>query len=249
MFFNRSSTEKKGKKVLENLYHFSENQILDCNQYCIVDKDTKEISLFDAGNSLTIKGLLLGMEKLNLDYNNITKVFLTHEHIDHVIGLYPLMEILKDNPPELFAYGDTAKILETGDESKICPGSLGISPSMFGIEIKPLKITDITHLNEISVTSDYNFQIHYTPGHSLGSITYYEPSEKILIPGDLVFTSGSFGRYDFPGGSLKKLQDSIKYVNDLDVKYLLPGHMGISNDGNKQIEFSLRMVLSIGDYF
>ena len=44
-------------------------------------------------------------------------------------------------------------------------------------------------------------------------------------------------------------QDSIKFVNDLDVKYLLPGHMGISDDGNRQIEYSLRMALSIRDYF
>lgn len=248
MFFRSGSTEKQCKKVLDNLYYFSENQMLDCNQYCITDKETEEISLFDAGNSLAIKGLLSGMEKQNLDYNNITKIFLTHEHIDHVIGLYPLMEILKKNPPELFAYGETFKTLLEGDESKICPGSLGITPKMFGTEIVPLKVTDITNLKEINVTSEYNFQIHYTPGHSLGSISYYEPNEKILIPGDLVFTGGSFGRYDFPGGSLKKLQDSIKYVNDLDVKYLLPGHMGISSDGNKQIESSLRMALSIGSF-
>ena len=249
MFFNRTSSEKIGKKIIENLYYFSENQILDCNQYCIVDKDTDEIALFDAGNSLSVNGLLKGMKNLNLDYNNITKLFLTHEHIDHVIGIYPLIKAMKDNPPEIFAYGETVKILSEGDESKICPGALGISPKMFGAEIIPLKITDITNQTEIIINSEFTFQIHYTPGHSLGSISYYNPSNKILIPGDLVFTSGSFGRYDFPGGSLKKLQNSIKFVNDLDVKYLLPGHMGISDDGNRQIEYSLRMASSIGSYF
>jgi glyoxylase-like metal-dependent hydrolase (beta-lactamase superfamily II) len=246
MFFSSSSSEKRGKEVLKNLYYFSENQMLDCNQYCIIDQETDEIALFDPGNSLSFKSLLEGMKKQNINYNNITKVFLTHEHIDHVIGLYPLMEIMKDEPPELFAYGETVKILSKGDKSQICPGNLGISPSIFGVKIVPLKINDLTNLKEITVFSDFIFQIHYTPGHSLGSISYYESSKKILIPGDLVFTGGSFGRYDFPGGSLKTLQNSIKFVNDLDVKYLLPGHMGVSNDGNRQIEFSLRMVLSIG---
>ncbi|MFX0186884.1 MAG: MBL fold metallo-hydrolase [Candidatus Hodarchaeota archaeon] len=246
MFFSSSSSEKRGKEVLKNLYYFSENQMLDCNQYCIIDQETDEIALFDAGNSLSFKSLLEGMKKQNINYNNITKVFLTHEHIDHVIGLYPLMEILKDEPPEVFAYGETAKILSKGDTSQICPGNLGISPSIFRVKIVPLKINDLTNLKEITVFSDFTFQIYYTPGHSLGSISYYESSKKILISGDLVFTGGSFGRYDFPGGSLKKLQNSIKFVNDLDVKYLLPGHMGVSNDGNRQIEFSLRMVLSIG---
>ena len=250
MFFRSSSSEKKGTKVIDNLYHFSENQMLDCNQYCIINSDNGKIALFDAGNSLAVKGLFLGMEKQNLDYNNITKVFLTHEHIDHVIGLYTLMKLMKDNPPEIFAYGETVKILTEGDESKICPGALGITPKMFGAEIIPLKVTDITNQKEININSEFTFQIHHTPGHSLGSISYYEPSKKILIPGDLVFTGGSFGRYDFPGGSLKALQNSIKFVsNELDVKYLLPGHMGISSDGNQQIEFSLRMALSIGSYF
>ena len=250
MVFKSSSSEKRGKEVLKNLYYFSENQMLDCNQYCIIDSDSHEIALFDAGNSLSVKGLFFGMEKQNLDYNNITKVFLTHEHIDHVIGLYKILEIMEDNPPEIFAYGETVKILSEGDESKICPGSLGITPKMFGAEIIPLKITDITNQKEIIINSEFSFQIHYSPGHSLGSISYYEPSKKVLIPGDLVFTGGSIGRFDFPGSSLKDLQNSIKFIaNHLDVKYLLPGHMNISDEGNKNIQMSYRYAQSMDLYF
>ncbi len=244
MVFRSESSEKKGQKVLENLYYFSEDSMLDCNIYAIVSK-SGEITLFDGGKSTSLQGLFKGMEKLNLDYKNITKIFLTHEHLDHVMGLYPLMEIMKDDPPEIFAYGETAKILTKGDESQIFPGNFGITAKMFGVKVNPLKVTDLKEFNDIEISSEYNFQIYYTPGHSLGSITYYEPSKKILIPGDLVFTGGSFGRFDFPGSSLKSLQDSIKFVNDLDVKYLLPGHMGISDIGNRQIEFSYRMVSSI----
>ncbi|MFX0178089.1 MAG: MBL fold metallo-hydrolase, partial [Candidatus Hodarchaeota archaeon] len=95
----------------------------------------------------------------------------------------------------------------------------------------------------------FDFQIFHTPGHSIGSISYYEPNKKILIPGDLVFTGGSFGRYDFPGGSLQVLTESIKFVNDLDVIYLLPGHMGISKEGNQQISLSYKFVQSIRNFF
>ncbi len=119
---------------------------------------------------------------------------------------------------------------------------------MFGVEIVPLKVTDLSNLNEIKISSEYVFQIHFTPGHSLGSISYYDHNNKILIPGDLVFTGGSFGRYDFPGGSLSTLIKSIKFVNELDVKYLLPGHMGISDKGNQQIAFSYRMIQSVNFY-
>jgi len=250
MFFsNTESSVKLGKEVFENVYYFDENQMLDCNQFIIKDISTGELALFDSGNGISLKGLFKGMNNLGLDYRKISKVFLTHEHVDHVLGLYPLIKILESNPPELYAYGKTAKILREGDESKIFPGNLGISPKMFGLEIIPLDVKNLNTDETVSIGSEFTFQTYYTPGHSQGSVCYYEPNKKILIPGDLVFTGGSFGRYDFPGGSLEALIESIKFVNNLDVKYLLPGHMGISDNGNQQIDYSYKMVQSIKSFF
>ncbi|MFX1570428.1 MAG: MBL fold metallo-hydrolase [Promethearchaeota archaeon] len=248
MFFPGSDSEKKGKEICKNLFYFAENQMLDCNQYIIKDPSTEELTLFDAGNGISLNGLFKGMEKCNLNPSNITKVFLTHEHVDHVLGLYPLVKLSKSDPLEIFAYGETANILSEGDETRILPGNLGISARMFGVEITPLKVIDLINSKKILISSEYKFQIHYTPGHSLGSISYYDPDKRILIPGDLVFTGGSFGRFDFPGGSLDTLINSIKKVNDLDVKYLLPGHMGISDQGNQQITLSYKMIQSINFY-
>jgi glyoxylase-like metal-dependent hydrolase (beta-lactamase superfamily II) len=249
MFFSKDESEKIGKKVIKDLFYFSENQMLDCNQYIIKNNDTGELILFDAGNAISLKGLFKGMEKLNLNYENITKVFLTHEHVDHVLGIYKLIQVLKDNPPAIFAYGTTTKILEEGDETKILPIVLGITARRFGVEIIPLKVNNLSQVKEIEISSEFCFQIHYTPGHSPGSICYYEPDKKVLIPGDLIFKGGSFGRFDFPGGSLQKLINSIKQVNNLDVKYLLPGHMGISENGNKNIKLSYRMIKSMGSFY
>jgi len=249
MLISNGDSEKRGKEVIENLYYFSENLMLDCNQYVIVNPDSNELALFDAGNGISLKGLFKGMEKLKLDFNDITKIYLTHEHVDHVLGLYPLMKILNNNPPEIYAFGETVNVLRKGEESQICPDILGIDLQMFGIEIIPLRVNDLSNKSDVKITEDFTFQILYTPGHSLGSICYYDSKEKVLIPGDLVFTGGSFGRYDFPGGSLNKLIDSIKSVNNLDVTHLLPGHMGISNNGNQQIELSYRMIQSIGSFY
>ena len=249
MFFSKDESEKIGKEVIKNLFFFSENQMLDCNQYIIKDDNTGELILFDAGNAVSLNGLFKGMDKLNLNYENITKVFLTHEHVDHVLGIYKLIQILRDDPPEIFAYGTTANILEKGDETKILPIVLGITARRFGVEIVPLKVNNLSQVKEIEISSEFRFQIHYTPGHSPGSICYYEPDKKVLIPGDLIFKGGSFGRYDFPGGSLQTLINSIKLMNNLDVKYLLPGHMGISENGNKNIELSYRMIKSMGSFY
>ena len=250
MFFSDTkSSVKLGRKVIEDVYHFEESPMLDCNQFIINDKSTGELALFDSGNGISLKGLFEGMNNLGLDYRKITKVFLTHEHVDHVLGLYPLIKALKSNPPKLYAYGDTVKILVEGDESRIFPGNLGISPKMFNLEIIPLDIVDLKLDEPIRIGSNFSFKVFHTPGHSHGSVCYYEETKKILIPGDLVFTGGSFGRYDFPGGSLDSLIKSIKFVNDLDIKYLLPGHMNISDNGNQQIDYSYKMVQSMKNFF
>lgn len=248
MFSFGSSSARKSKEILKNFYYFGETPMLDCNQYLMLDSKTKEIALFDAGNGISLNALFEGMKKLNLDYRDIKKVFITHEHVDHVLGLYPLMEIMKENPPEILAYGETAKILKEGDEAQIFPGNLGIDPGMFRVKIIPLEVTDIKEQKYVEF-ADFRFDIHYTPGHSLGSMSYHEPNKKILIPGDLIFTGGSFGRFDFPGGSLKKLKESIEFATTLDVIYLLPGHMGISDQGNQQIALSNRMINSMGSFF
>ena len=240
---------KLGRRVIKDIYYFGESPMLDCNQFILVDDDTGELALFDSGNGLSLKGLFEGMGNLGLQYQKITKIFLTHEHVDHVLGLYPLIKILKENPPTIYAYGETVKILREGTESKIFPGNLGISPSMFGLEVIPLDIVDLKLDEPIQIGQNFTVKVNHTPGHSHGSVCYYEKTKKILIPGDLIFTGGSFGRYDFPGGSLDSLINSIKFINDLDVKYLLPGHMGISDNGNQQIDYSFKMVQSMNSFF
>ena len=250
MFFSDSiGSAKVGRNVIKNVYYFVESPMLDCNQFILVDDATGELSLFDSGNGLSLKGLFEGIGNLGLQYQKIKNIFLTHEHVDHVLGLYPLIEKLKKNPPTIHAFGETAKILREGEVSKIFPSNLGISPEAFGLKIIPLNVVDLKLDDLIGIGSDFSIKLFHTPGHSPGSVCYYEKNNKILIPGDLVFTGGSFGRYDFPGGSLDALIESIKFVNNLDVKYLLPGHMGISDNGNQQIEHSYRIVQSMKNFF
>ena len=47
------------------------------------------------------------------------------------------------------------------------------------------------------------------PGHSPGGVVFYNPEQKILIAGDVLFY-GSIGRTDLPGGSHKQLVGHIK---------------------------------------
>ena len=66
-------------------------------------------------------------------------------------------------------------------------------------------------------------QVLATPGHSEGSVTLR--CGDALFCGDTLF-AGSFGRTDFPGGSVKKMMESLKRLGELegDLK-VYPGHM------------------------
>src|SRR5271169_3199361 len=48
-----------------------------------------------------------------------------------------------------------------------------------------------------------------TPGHTPGSVCFYAEKEGILFSGDTLFFDG-VGRTDLPGGSEKKLRESIQ---------------------------------------
>jgi glyoxylase-like metal-dependent hydrolase (beta-lactamase superfamily II) len=65
----------------------------------------------------------------------------------------------------------------------------------------------------------------HTPGHTEGSICLYFAPEKKLIAGDTLF-AGSIGRTDLPGGSYKKIMDSLhEQVLALpDETVVVPGH-------------------------
>src|SRR5262249_31439510 len=65
----------------------------------------------------------------------------------------------------------------------------------------------------------------HTPGHTEGSICLYFEADKKLVAGDTLF-AGWIGRTDLPGGSYKKIMESLQgpvmaLPNDTIV---VPGH-------------------------
>lgn len=70
----------------------------------------------------------------------------------------------------------------------------------------------------------FEFEVIFTKGHTMDSVTYYFKNEKIMFTGDFLFKE-TVGRTDLPGGDneeMKKSIDKIKtYPNDIKI---YPGH-------------------------
>jgi glyoxylase-like metal-dependent hydrolase (beta-lactamase superfamily II) len=83
-------------------------------------------------------------------------------------------------------------------------------------------------------------EVYLTPGHTPGSVCLFEPKDKILITGDLIF-SRSFGRVDLAGGDPKALSESVRRMEALDAHALLPGH-GPSVVGQGQVRSNFKYI-------
>ncbi len=141
------------------------------------------------------------------------KLLNTHCHVDHVFGnLYAAekwnlqLHMNREDLPVLDSF------------PKVCQmyglmGSAQPEPSVFLEEGDEVKVGNST------------LKILFTPGHSPGSICFYDEAEKVVIGGDVLF-QGGIGRTDLPGGSFEVLEQSIRtklYTLPDDVK-VYPGH-------------------------
>jgi len=78
-------------------------------------------------------------------------------------------------------------------------------------------------------------EVLHTPGHTEGSICLYFAAEKKLIAGDTLF-AGSIGRTDLPGGSYKKIMESLHgpVMALPDETIVVPGHGPLTTIGEER---------------
>ncbi|MHA2059750.1 MAG: MBL fold metallo-hydrolase [Candidatus Ranarchaeia archaeon] len=180
-----------------------------------------EIILFDAGSDSTAPLTIKALEDFGIPFEKVKAVVLTHCHADHSSGL---VEMKKKNPNlQVWVSHREARVLEEADDH------IGLW-SLIGLKVTPIPVDRQLKENDTFSTGDHKWQVLETPGHSSGSLCFYEAEKKILISGDTVFSRGSVGRVDFPTGNPKELGDSLNRLSTFEVGMLLPGHMAIEKE-------------------
>jgi hydroxyacylglutathione hydrolase len=204
----------------------------DSNIYVIPGEKT---TIVDTGTGLHNKEVVGDIEKL-VDSETINQIIITHEHFDHCGGIKKIFEIT-DGKAKIMAHINASEKIERG-ESEFAKMLGGIMPKMPA----NIKLKD----GDTIIVGDEPFEVLHTPGHTPGCICLYSKTSKSLISGDTVFSHGSFGRYDFPGGDADILRQSIERLAKLDVVNLYPGHESIvEGDGKKHMSMVLRNIRSI----
>lgn len=165
------------------------------NTYILWD-ETKECVIIDPGNFNTTENQQLSAF---IKEKGLTpkRLLLTHGHIDHISGNRYVLDTY-NLLPEM--HKDDVYFIENHLNSAV----------MYGLKVEQSPMP-IHFLNEGDVISFGNstLDIVYTPGHSPGSISFYNKQDKFIISGDVLFYA-CIGRTDLPLGNYNDLIKSIK---------------------------------------
>ncbi|MCS7013281.1 MAG: MBL fold metallo-hydrolase [Chloroherpetonaceae bacterium] len=141
----------------------------------------------------------------------IQKILNTHGHFDHTADNYPLQQATQ--APIYIHPSDEWRLKEPYKE-----------PFPIPFSIIPTEASAHLHDGDRITVGTLQFEVIYTPGHTLGGVCLYEPTHKVLFSGDTLFRD-SVGRWDFIDGNLEQLVQSLERLLRLpaDTK-VYPGH-------------------------
>ncbi|MES2514924.1 MAG: MBL fold metallo-hydrolase [Bacteroidota bacterium] len=177
-----------------NVHYFAFGPFQE-NTYVLWD-ETKECIVLDPGNSTLSEDKKL-TDFISQNNLNVKRLILTHAHIDHINGnkyIHDTYGLL----PEVHA--DDLYFIEKHTDTA----------NMYGLQVKqsPMPAAFIKEGDIISFGNS-KLQTLHTPGHSPGSLSFYNLEDKFIIGGDVLFY-GSIGRSDLPMGNHDTLIKSIK---------------------------------------
>jgi len=187
------------------------------NCYIAGCETTHEGVVIDPGDEA--ERILAEVKKMGL---TIKYILNTHAHFDHIMANGPMVKA-------------------TGAPLAIHPLELPLlhakgGAAMFGLSAPSSPEPDIMLAEGDTISfGQYNFQVLFTPGHTVGHVSFYEPTAGVIFDGDVLFAQG-IGRTDFPGGNHKTLLTSIyeKLMVLPDETVVYSGHGPVTTIGDER---------------
>jgi glyoxylase-like metal-dependent hydrolase (beta-lactamase superfamily II) len=184
------------------------------------------LTIVDPGNDYTA---FMDLFKLNLKPETIKKLVLTHGHPDHAMGAF---ELLRSYPALIESGGLELILHEAG------PPQLKEMVKEFGSRVTEVKGGETLEL------SGLEWEVIYTPGHTIDGISLYHAPTKTVFSGDMALPSAVGAPDPKAGGRLDHYLFGLKALLKRDIENLLPGHgLPVAPGGRKVIEETYECVM------
>jgi hydroxyacylglutathione hydrolase len=147
------------------------------------------------------------------NYIKPVRLINTHCHVDHLLGCAYVAN--KYNIGVELHEGDLPVFKDAKQHGMV-----------FGFDVDELPPVKGFLLEGHDVTfGNSSLQVLYVPGHSPGSVAFFNAAQKLAIVGDVLF-KGTIGRTDLPGGNYDQLIKSItsKLMTMPPDTEVIPGH-------------------------
>jgi glyoxylase-like metal-dependent hydrolase (beta-lactamase superfamily II) len=194
------------------------SKIVASNLYVYYDQNTKDAVVIDPSGSLREPLKFIADQGLN-----VKAVLLTHGHFDHMSAAPELRERL--NIP-IMAHKDETELLISGDKNysrMFFETAIEITPDAFFADGDELEFGSV------------KLKVLHAPGHTLGSVCFYDESEGIVFTGDTLFYEG-IGRTDLdlaaPYLIIPSIKNKLLTLPPETVAY--PGHGASSTIGHEK---------------
>jgi len=160
------------------------------NCYVVVDEARRACAIVDPGEEAE----LITHRVAVLDVTPVA-IWLTHAHLDHVMGVARLK---RETGAPVCLHPADRELYDHAVQQGLA----------FGIPVEPPPPPDrpFTH-GEVVRVGDCVFTVRHAPGHSPGSVCLV--GDGVVFTGDVLF-AGSVGRTDLPGGDFETLRKSIE---------------------------------------
>ena len=192
-------------------------QVFTCNmlqENCfVVSDETKECAIIDCGAFYQEERDMI-IDYIKKNQLKPKHLLATHGHLDHNFGNSYMQK----------EFGLTPKVHH---KDKFLMESIKQQAQLLlGLDLTEEQPKDIDYLtkDDIIEFGNQRFTIIETPGHTPGSVFFYNEKEHIAFSGDTIFKR-SIGRTDLEGGSMFQMIQSLRFVSQLpDNTILYPGH-------------------------
>lgn len=182
--------------------------------------ETMEGAVVDPGGDFE-----LIQESINELKIALTKVLLTHAHIDHAGATKKVSNYYK------------VPVEGPSKEDQFWIDLIPQQKEQFGFTDADFFETDRwLNQNDTVTFGNITLEVYFCPGHTPGHVIFFNREAKIAQVGDVIF-KGSIGRTDFPRGDRQTLIHSIRnnlFLLGDDVRFI-PGHGPMSTFGEERL--------------